>query len=658
MMEAEDAIGDVHPIASAYTPVLKFTIYGIHFDVLFGRASGKTNIEKLTRHQLLSPSPFEETNANANPSMKRGRGTKLVDEDSTGNNKGDVAVAVDVPLLQEFKIEDSFLIGMEDDSEVRSANGVRVTQFIMEYVPRPDHFRLVLCAVKEWASLRGIYSNVVGFLGGVNWAIMVAYVCKKYPKQQPSTLLCSFFRIFAHWKWPNPVLLSHTPLSMIGGGMRPWDPATNPRDARHVMPIITPVSPRMNSTYNVGIPQQRRITEELKNAERSLDDCDMNWRVLFSPCNFFDKNLANFLQISIRAGDNTDDFTKWLRFCESRLRLLVGALESPEMQVWPYAQVMKREYTPLEPKTVASTVPSTAPSTVPSTDASNSGSSRSLPEALFFIGLSFPKKIETINLQQYTTDFLVNQINPWEGRTPDMDFMISHALQKDLPHDLIRNYVVTKPSPEISNRMFRRTAFNNYNTNNHRAQNHSSSNQVTMATAKARPKNVPLLPSHTRGVTGGDNNSVGRSTYSSIARSMNSSMQSEDEIGAESFDDNGLESRPQSPLGNLIMVEGGPSQPQEANGGTKKQESKQEPSSDKYGDTYKPSPHQIQLYEFLASKTDSLAPCMKSSSAAGDADESCTQSQSDESSTRYPIKKRPRNRPRSGSKASAQSDDA
>ena len=254
-MEAEDAIGDVHPIASAYTPVLKFTIYGIHFDVLFGRASGKTNIEKLTRHQLLSPSPFEETNtnanANANPSMKRGRGIKIDHQDSTGNsdnnndkNEGDPAVAGDVPLLQEFKIEDSFLTGMEDDSEVRSANGVRVTQFILEYVPRPDHFRLVLCAVKEWASLRGIYSNVMGFLGGVNWAIMVAYVCKIYPKQQPSTILRFFFQVFAEWDWPTPVLLSQTPLSMIGGGMRPWDPATNPRDARHVMPIITPVFPR------------------------------------------------------------------------------------------------------------------------------------------------------------------------------------------------------------------------------------------------------------------------------------------------------------------------------------------------------------------------------------------------------------------------------
>jgi poly(A) polymerase len=117
----------------------------------------------------------------------------------------------------------------------------------MKYVPNPDNFRLVLCAVKEWATLNGIYSNVLGFLGGVNWAIMVAYVCKRHPKALPSTLLSKFFQTFATWNWPKPVLLD-TGNAAVGettvGGMKPWNPKTNPRDARHVMPIITPVFPR------------------------------------------------------------------------------------------------------------------------------------------------------------------------------------------------------------------------------------------------------------------------------------------------------------------------------------------------------------------------------------------------------------------------------
>ena len=247
MMKGESAITHIHPIASAFTPVIKFTIHNIHFDMLFGRATGKANIEKLINYQKLSL--FPSGVASMNITRKTGSfGTASFAEAAMGKgaigNKNTTTKTED--LLHEFKIDDSFLTGMEDDSEVRSANGVRVTQFILDYVPNQDAFRLVLCAVKEWAMLQGIYSNVLGFLGGVNWAIMVAFVCKQNPTQPPSTLLSTFFKVFATWNWPDPVLLLNTDKQVPRtiAGMKPWDPKTNPRDARHVMPIITPVFPR------------------------------------------------------------------------------------------------------------------------------------------------------------------------------------------------------------------------------------------------------------------------------------------------------------------------------------------------------------------------------------------------------------------------------
>ena len=47
-----------------------------------------------------------------------------------------------------------------------------------QLVPDVKRFRLLLRFVKAWAKGRGLYGNIVGFLGGASWAILVAKVCQ------------------------------------------------------------------------------------------------------------------------------------------------------------------------------------------------------------------------------------------------------------------------------------------------------------------------------------------------------------------------------------------------------------------------------------------------------------------------------------------------
>lgn len=260
-------------------------------------------------------------------------------------------------------------------ASMKSLNAPRVSSMLLCLVPKRRVFRVVLRAVRTWARRRGIYSAKLGYLGGISWAILVAFVCQMYPDAEPAKVFVRFFQVMSEWQWPQPVMLNV--IYDAGLGFEMWDPRQNIYDRAHIMPIITPAYPHMNSSVQVSQSTFSVIYEEfwrarylaeaaagvpssMPNASNELEDSEASvscggfasfdsfysgemisepvtltyemqeapscpWEKLFEPSNFFIR-YDTYLVVNFQA-DTPSEMHKWGKFVASRLRKLVDSVQ-------------------------------------------------------------------------------------------------------------------------------------------------------------------------------------------------------------------------------------------------------------------------------------------------------------------------------------------
>ncbi|KAI1000622.1 Poly(A) polymerase [Podosphaera aphanis] len=224
-------------------------------------------------------------------------------------------------------LSQNMLRGLNNE-EVRSLNGVRVADEILNLVPEPAIFRTALRTIKLWGTRRAIAGNIYGFPGGVAWAILVARICQLYPKATSSTVVFKFFRIMEKWRWPMPVLLKEID-NVNTLGLKVWNPKIYGSDKNHIMPIITPAYPEMCTTHNFSQSTKTILEKELKRGGDIADKVmsgKASWKDLFAKHTFFTHGYKYYLSV-VSAGRTKESQLLWSGFVESKVRLLVNKLE-------------------------------------------------------------------------------------------------------------------------------------------------------------------------------------------------------------------------------------------------------------------------------------------------------------------------------------------
>ncbi|ETR97035.1 Poly(A) polymerase [Trichoderma reesei RUT C-30] len=272
-MAPPGAITDLTVVKDAFVPIIKFEYSGISIDLIFSRIIQKQ----------ISP-----------------------DFDS---------------------LKDSSLLRGLDEAELRSLNGTRVTDEILDLVPEKSTFRLALRAIKLWAQRRAVYANIMGFPGGVAWAMLVARVCQLYPKATMSVIVNKFFLVIGQWRWPQPVLLK--PIDSGPLPVRVWNPKVYKGDSFHLMPVITPAYPSMCATFNITRSSMTIIQRELRRGLEISEQIMVGkrpWSDLFVKHTFFTSGYRYYISV-ISASKDKEAHKIWSGYVESKVRMLVQKLE-------------------------------------------------------------------------------------------------------------------------------------------------------------------------------------------------------------------------------------------------------------------------------------------------------------------------------------------
>ena len=334
--------------------------------------------------------------------------------------------------------EESHLRGL-DETDLRSINGARVSDELLNLIPETKAFRYTLRTIKLWAQRRGIYGNVFGFPGGIAWALLVGRICQLYPCATGAVIVVKFCNLMAQWRWPKPVMLKvhqeQGPLQV-----RVWNPSIYPADKFHLMPIITPAYPGMCCTHNVTESTKTIIIRELKRASGIANDIlqgKQQWSALFEKHTFFTEDYKHYLSVH-SASRSKEGQQIWSGYVQSRVRRLISLIEASAKGVklaHPYVKGFDRVHV-CKVEDINSIM-------LGETKFQKKEAPESIPDGqivlyttTFYLGLEISDVVGELDISNAVREFC-DQTTQWQSFVrDDNELKVVHTRCYDLPEDV------------------------------------------------------------------------------------------------------------------------------------------------------------------------------------------------------------------------------
>ncbi|CAH9108571.1 unnamed protein product [Cuscuta europaea] len=235
-------------------------------------------------------------------------------------------ISIDLPYAQlkvtsipeNVDLLNPFFMRNIDERSWRSLSGVRANMSILYVLPNIEVFQSLLRCIKLWAKRRGLYGNLLGFFGGIHLAVLSTFICQKYPAAKLSSLVSIFFKTFAFWPCPVPVVLPDRLMRSM----------FIPREKPGFWPIQLPGSEFDYCHSNITRSTFQKIRAEFLRGHALTKDMlspSFDWAVLFEPFPYA-KQYGRLVKISLSAFDK-DDLGYWVCCVKSRFRWLLVKLE-------------------------------------------------------------------------------------------------------------------------------------------------------------------------------------------------------------------------------------------------------------------------------------------------------------------------------------------